>query len=86
MITRTCTTTNAIVKVYNESTDLVEQIEKSIIGKHDENSIKKALSKMGMNVLKVISLEQKTELRAMSEQTYLDNSYVIPERKKKEDK
>lgn len=86
MITRTCTTTKINAKVYNEVNDAVEQIEKDIIGKHDEQSAKKALAKMGFNVLKINSLSHNTELRAMSEQTYLEYSYVIPDRKKKEDK
>lgn len=84
MITRTCTTTKINAKVYNEVNDAVEQIEKEIIGKHDEFSARKSLAKMGYNVLKINSLEQTTELRAMDEQTYLEHSYVIPDRKKKD--
>lgn len=82
-ITRSFTTTNASVKLYNEASDTIETVKASLDGKLDADTFKKAYAvRESRVVLKVFDIETIEELRGIPEDMFIANGTAFSERDK----
>jgi hypothetical protein len=88
VITRTINTTTCNAKVIDTHTNNVTDDVFSITGKHDEKSALKKLKSQYDNedrkVIHVVSVDVKSALYGMDEDTFMNHAEIID--KKKEDK
>lgn len=85
MVTRTFTTTNAKVLALNTETETPETVEVTLSRKYDTDKdvLKNAKSVAETDILKlvkVISYDHKETLYGMTEEDFLKNAEVLPER------
>lgn len=80
MVTRTITTTIVLAKVYNPETELIDEKTIELANKLNDKEVEKVLNKQGIKVLKIVNIDYKTELTAMSDEEWIQHSHVIPGR------
>lgn len=89
VITRTINTTSCTTKVIDVHTNEVTDAVFSITGKHDEKTALKKLKAQFDNkdrkIIHVVSVEVKSALYGMDEDTFMSHAEII-DKQKKEDK